>query len=153
MIEGQIALRSGSLKQIHIGHQGVHKCQESMEQSVWWTEILKELKELVNNCIECHKMQAQRSQSFIPSTLQKNYLGKRLEQTFLIMTHEWRKSTYHLIVDYYSRFIEIVKLSRPTAENLLAIPRIYLLDMEYQRLLYRIMDHSLLLTVCIRLSV
>ena len=82
MIEGQIALRSGILKQIHIGNQGVHKCRESMGQSVWWPEI----EELVNNCIECHKMQAQKSQSFIPSTLQKNYLGKRLEQTFLIMS-------------------------------------------------------------------
>ncbi len=32
---------------------------------------------------------------------------------------EWRKNNYLLIVDYYSRFIEVAKLSRTTAEEVI----------------------------------
>ena len=55
---------------------------------------------------------------------------------------EWRKSIYLLIVDYYSRFIESTKLSRPTAENIInlmksifarhGIPEIVISDNEPQ---------------------
>ena len=63
-------LRSATLKQRQTGHQEIHRCQERAGQSVWWSPgILKEIEELVNNCIECCKMHIQRSEMLMPSTL------------------------------------------------------------------------------------
>ena len=62
-------LRREMLSRIHTGHQDNTKCWERARQSVWWVGISKELEKLVQNCAECCKMQKQRPQPLIPSTL------------------------------------------------------------------------------------
>ena len=63
---------------------------------------------------ECCKAQMQRSEPLIPTSLPE--LPWQKVATDLL---EWRKETYLLIVDYYSRFIEIARLSRTTAEEVI----------------------------------
>lgn len=62
-------LRSGILKEIHSGHQGVSKCRDRARQSVWWPRLSSDLEELINNCAECRKASVQRPEPLISSTL------------------------------------------------------------------------------------
>ena len=63
-------------------------------------------------CSECCRAQNQRSEPLIPTSLPE--LPWQIVATDLL---EWRKHTYLLIVDYYSRFIEIAQLKCTTAEE------------------------------------
>ena len=110
------AQRSEVLEQIHRGHQGIHKCWECAAQTVWWPGMSRDIEETVNKCLECKKMQthAQRPQPLIPSSLPDLPWQKVGADLF-----EWKGNIYLLIVDYYSRFIEIAKLSRATTEQVI----------------------------------
>ena len=87
------------LDQIHAGHQGIHKCRQWASQSVWWPRLSKQLEELVKKCRECCKYQNQRAEPLIPSKIPELPWQKVGSDLF-----EWNKSTYLLIVDYYSHY-------------------------------------------------
>ena len=104
------SLHSEVLHQIHAGHQGIQKYRQRAAQSVWWPGLSKQLEELVRNCDECYKHQSQRAEPLIPSKL-PNLPWQKLGTDLF----EWDKSTYLLIVDYYSRYIEVSKLCNTSA--------------------------------------
>ena len=76
--------------------------------------LSKQLEELLKSCSECCKVQNQRAEPLIPSTLPKLPWQKVGTDLF-----EWKKNIYLLIVDYYSHFIEISQLNRTTAEDVI----------------------------------
>ena len=108
------ALRLEMLDKLHTGHQGISKCRERARQSIWWPGLSKQLEELVKCCSECCQAQNQRSEPLIPTSLPE--LPWQKVATDLL---EWRKHTYMLIVDYYSRFIKIAQLKHTTAEEVI----------------------------------
>ena len=107
------SLRQTVLQKIHTGHQGITKCRVRARQSVWWPGLSKELQQLVQNCPDCCKAQRQLAQPLTPSSLPVLPWQKVATGLF-----EWKQSTFLLIVDYYSRFIEIARLKRPTTEEI-----------------------------------
>ena len=108
----QPSLRRAMLAKIHGSHQGITKCRERARQSVLWPGIAREIDTMVRNCSECCKAQLQRAQPLIPTTLPQLPWQKVASDLF-----EWRQQTFLLIVDYYSRFIEIARLNGSTAEE------------------------------------
>ena len=109
------SLRLGVLKEIHSGHQGLNKCRLRANQCVWWPKLSSELMELVNSCTTCRKAGKQQPQPLITSTLPELPWQKVGTDLF-----EWRKKNYLLIVDYYSRYIEIARLDRTTADEVIS---------------------------------
>ena len=107
-------LRKELLGRIHDGHQGITKCRGRARQSVWWPGISKDLEELVQNCPECCRAQKQRAQPLMPTPLPELPWQKVATDLF-----EWKQATFLLIVDYFSRFIEIARLSNQTAEEVI----------------------------------
>ena len=69
---------------------------------------------MVSNCETCCKNQLQRAQPLVPSQLPDLPWQKVGTDLF-----EWRNKYFLLIVDYYSRYIEIAKLSQTTAEEVI----------------------------------
>ena len=102
-------LRKTLQSKIHCGHQGITKCRELARQSIWWPGLSKELEELILNCRECLKAQQQRPQPLTPTPLPALPWQKVASDLF-----EWNQSVYLLIVDYYSRYIAIARVNRPT---------------------------------------
>ena len=92
-------LRQEMLTRIHDGHQGISKCRERARQSVWWPGVSAEIVQTVQGCC---KAQHQRPQPLSPTPLPK--LPWKTVATDLF---EWNQRTFLLIVDYYSRYIEI----------------------------------------------
>ena len=82
---------------------------------MWWPGLSKELGELVKSCQECCKAQHQRPQPLTPSSLPE--LPWQRVGTDLF---EWKRKHFLIIVDYYSRYVEIAKLQRTTAEEVIA---------------------------------
>ena len=107
-------LRKTLLNKLHDGHQGITKCRELARQSVWWPGLSKQLEELVLNCRDCLKVQRQRSQPLSPTPLPQLPWQKIASDLF-----EWKQATYILVVDYFSRYIEIARLNRATATEVI----------------------------------
>ena len=85
---------------------------EGSTEYMWWPGLSTELGELVKSCQECCKAQRQRPQPLTPSSLPE--LPWQRVGTDLF---EWKQKHFLIIVDYYSRFVEIARLQRTTAED------------------------------------
>ena len=109
-----LSLRPDVLNSIHTGHQGINKCRELARMSVWWPKMSSELEALVRNCDVCCKNRPPVSQPLIPSSLPQLPWQKVGTDLF-----EFRHKSYLLLVDYYSRFIEIALLADTTAETII----------------------------------
>ena len=107
-------MRLSMLDKLHTGHQGITKCRERARESVWWPGLSKQLEELVKNCPECTKSQKQRAQPLIVSSFPELPWQKVATDLF-----EWKRENYLLIVDYYSRYIEIALLKGTSAEEVI----------------------------------
>ena len=107
-------LRSEILDKLHEGHLGITKCHARARQSVWWPGISQHLAEKVKNCVECTKNQMQRSEPILPTSLPELPWQKVGTDLFL-----WKNSHYLIMVDYYSRYIELSKLNQLTAGTII----------------------------------
>ena len=72
------------------------------------------LEHLVSSCEICVKAQAQRAQPLTPSPLPDLPWQRIATDLF-----QWKDSTYLLLVDSYSRYIEIARLDRTTAAEVI----------------------------------
>ena len=87
----------------------MRKCRQRASQSVWWPGLSKQLEELVKpveNVVNI-KFKKQSNSSLHSYQI---YHGRKWELIFL-------SGTYVLIVDYYSRYIEVAKLQGTTADE------------------------------------
>ena len=108
------ALRSDILKKLHSGHLGISKCRERANQTVWWPGMRKEVEQAVSECPTCHKYSSQHPEPLITSAFPDRPWQKIASDLF-----EWKKGTFLLVVDYYSRFVEIAKLSSTTSSDII----------------------------------
>ena len=97
--------------QIHAGHQGIKKCRERCQQTVWWAGLSRQLEELISNRTTCSKVRYQHSEPLILSPFPKMPREKVGTDLF-----EWKNSSYLLVVDYFSCFSEIAKFRSVTSE-------------------------------------
>ena len=96
---------------------------EQARQSIWWPGLSKHIEEMVKNCQICCKFQSQRAQPLMPPPL-----PSLPRQKVAVDIFEWRKTSYLLVIDYYSRFIEIARLSNLTSREVITHK---VLDMEF----------------------
>lgn len=108
------SLRLHILDRIHHGHQGITKCRMRAQQSVWWPGLSQQIYELVNQCRVCAQLRDNHPEPLIPSTMPKLPWEKIASDLF-----EFRQKQYLLVVDYYSRFIEICQLKSTTSAEII----------------------------------
>ena len=100
-------LRVDMLKKIHDGHQGVTKCRARAQDTIWWPGITGDISRLVESCAFCQiNSPKQRAEPMISKELPERPwqiigtdLGELQGKHFIVMR------------DYYSRYIEIARLS------------------------------------------
>ena len=110
-----VSMQPEILRRVHEGHQGIVKCRERARQSVWWPGMSKQLQEVVLNCRTCCQYRTQKAEPLLPSslpTLPWQKVGCDLFQ--------WKGLMYLLIIDYYSRWIEIAKLEKTDTSSVIA---------------------------------
>ena len=102
------------LHKLHAGHQGISKCCQWALQSVWWPTISKDIEETINRCVVCCKARYQHAEPLLSSDF-PDYPWQRVASDLF----EWRKSKYLLVIDYYSHYIEIARLSTATSNDVI----------------------------------
>ena len=104
-------LRQETLIKIHEGHLGLHKSREAARTSVWWPGLSTDLKKMIESCEFCQvNRPRQRSEPLLPTSLPEGPWQK-LGADILM----WKQSSYLVIVDYYSRYLEILDLPNITS--------------------------------------
>ena len=96
------SIRPEILDRIHDGHQGIIKCSRRTKESIWWPGLGKQLEEMVTNCHKCIEHRKPNRESMISSAVPER--PRQVLGTDLFSLHG---RTYLLVVDYFSRFIEI----------------------------------------------
>ena len=104
-------MQQSILEDIHAGHQGVTKSQLLAKSVVYWPDINRNIEEFVQSCETCQN--ALPSQPHEP--LMQHDIPERAWQTVGTDLFHWDDSDYLLIVDYYSKFPYIKKLSTTTS--------------------------------------
>lgn len=107
-------LRKETMEKIHTGHQGIQRCRLRANTSVWWSGLSHELNNLVKQCHTCAREFTPRRQPMIPTQL-PDYPWQKVG----IDLFHFKGANYLLVVDYFSRYPEIVKLTNTTSQNII----------------------------------
>lgn len=110
------------LQQIHEGHLGINKCRARAQGSVWWPFIGSAIEEMVKRCHTCAKLLPEPKQPLMPSEMPSHAWERVGTDLF-----EFNKKMYLLIVDYYSRWIEVRHLpnSQTAGEVITAMKSVF----------------------------
>ena len=104
-------MREEILERIHTGHQGITKCRERANLSVWWPCICKEIKTKVASSQFCQENQPlQRKEPLMTTDLPDRPWQKVSTDLF-----ELAGQKYLVAMDHYLRFIEILSLVETTS--------------------------------------
>jgi len=107
-------MRIGVLERLHDAHQGITKCRERAKASVWWPGLSQQLDEVVKKCPTCIKECINPAEPVIPSELSDRPWQKVAADLFELKGHP-----YLLVIDYFSRYEEVAKLSHTTSPDVI----------------------------------
>ena len=99
------------LQRLHGSHQGLGSCRARARDSVWWPGIGQDLKSLVLNCEHCRLHRpSQRHEPLKPTEMPDRPWAKLAADLC-----ERNGRQYLVLVDYYSRWLEIKELRSTTS--------------------------------------
>lgn len=104
-----VCMRLDVLDLIHTGHLGIEKCRQRAIRGVWWPGLSKQIEEMVKNCRTCAREQPDHAEP-----LQTTPLPDRPWQRAAADICEVKGHTFLVVVDYYSRYIEMARLDSNT---------------------------------------
>ena len=107
-------LHSEMLARLHLGHLGISKCRERARLSMWWPGMSKQIQEMIQKCDICNKNKPQRSEPLITSPLPELPWQKLATDIFT-----WKGSNFLHVIDYYSRYVEIARLTSSTSASVI----------------------------------
>ncbi|XP_008181766.1 uncharacterized protein K02A2.6-like [Acyrthosiphon pisum] len=95
------------LKIVHEGHMGIERCKNSIKDLIFWPNINSDIKNIVENCEVCMKYRNNNSKEpLIPHDIPQIPWFKLGTDIF-----HFDNKIYLLVVDYYSKFVEIAHLT------------------------------------------
>ena len=110
------ACRKETLDKIHSGHLGIQRCKLRVQQSVWWPGVSKEIESLVKHCRICARTTTTHKEPMIVSQL-PDYPWQKVGSDLF----EFKGHSYIVLVDYFSRFLEVIKLTATTTSAIISI--------------------------------
>ncbi|UYV69742.1 K02A2.6-like [Cordylochernes scorpioides] len=98
------------LDKLHAGHFGITKTRLRARETVWWPGISEEIAETVRKCSVCIQEAVLKHEPLIPTNFPTRPWQK-IGMDLFKFENKW----YLVVIDYYSRFPEVVQLDRLTA--------------------------------------
>lgn len=93
------------MDRLHEGHQVILKCRALARSNVWWPGLSKQIAEKIGGCSICEK-----ERKYPPEPLQPTQLPDYPWQKVGMDLFEQKGHKYLIVIDYYSRWIEISHL-------------------------------------------
>lgn len=100
------------MERLHEGHQGVTKCVARAQGSLWWPGITRQIKEMVERCEICCQYSQTKTEPLMTTPLPARPWQKVAADIF-----QWKNGHYIVVVDYYSRYIEVANLPTLTTST------------------------------------
>lgn len=99
-------LRKEMLERIHEGHLGIEKCKMRARDVMWWPGMSAQIERTVAGCDTCaERAPAQPREPLVPHAV-----PEAPWQVVAADIFHMRNKNYLLVVDYYSKFVEVVTL-------------------------------------------
>ena len=103
-------MRQQTLAKIHNGHQGIQRCRLRVASSVWWPVVANAIEQFVQSCPTCQRLTVPHREPLL-TTPSPSYPWECVAADLFVL----KGSTYLLVADYYSRFVEVHKLTTTTS--------------------------------------
>lgn len=107
------SLRKEMLSKIHSSHQGIESCRKRARESLFWPHMNSQIADIVSQCTTCN--QYQRSQQKQP--LKSHDVPDRPWQKVGVDLFHLYNENYVLLIDYYSKYVEISRLTGSTSSK------------------------------------
>ena len=107
-------LQQQILQKLHNGHQGIQHCRLRAKSLVWWLHIRSDIDSFIQQCRECQKSSALPREPLITATLPSHPWEKVASDLFHL-----NNSTYLIVVDYFSRYPEVIQLKSTTSASVI----------------------------------
>ncbi|KAI2646921.1 hypothetical protein H4Q32_027367 [Labeo rohita] len=107
------SLRGDMLQRIHQGHQGLTKCRERYRGAVWWPGIASDVKRLVSSCKHCNIHKPSQNKEPLITTPLPDLPWQKLAADLC----EFKSRHYLIVIDYFSRWLEILELPKTTSDT------------------------------------
>ncbi len=109
------SLRAKMLSHIHTGHFGIEKCKQRARDVLFWPGMGKEIKALVESCSICQE----RRNSTQKEPMISHPIPEQPWQVIATDLFTWNNSDYIVVVDYYSRYFEVEKITSLTSNTVI----------------------------------
>jgi transposase InsO family protein len=103
-------MREEMLKRIHESHLGIESCRRRAREVLFWPGMSEKIAEMVNRCDVCRTYQKRQTKE----PLQPHSVPERPWQKIGVDLFTFSQQEYLLLVDYYSKFIEVEWLKSDT---------------------------------------
>lgn len=108
-------MRHEMLQNIHIGHMGLQKCKLRAREIMFWPNMNTQLEDYLSHCQACLTYRKQNNREpLIPHEIPSRPWYKIGIDLFHL-----NKKSFLIVVDYYSKFIEVEKLNSLTSEYII----------------------------------
>ncbi|KAK0132248.1 hypothetical protein N1851_032926 [Merluccius polli] len=109
------AMRMEMLQRIHESHLGIENCRRRAREVLFWPGMSQSISETVNSCDVCCTYQKRQTKE----PLHPHSVPERPWQKIGVDLFTFDQQEYLLIVDYYSKFIEVEWLKLPMTSQML----------------------------------
>lgn len=111
------SLRKLMLKRIHEGHMGIEKCQRRARDVMWWPGMSTDIEHTVQDCEACQRHRAANCRE----PLAPHPVPELPWEVLAADIFEFRGKNYLLVVDYYSKFVEVVSLPNLNSSSVINV--------------------------------
>ena len=108
-------LCSETIEKIHEGHQGIERCRQRAQSSVWWPGMSKQVIQYIQQCSVCCHENRPSKQPLLCTPL-PDYPWQVVGTDLF----ELKGMQYLLVIDYFSRYPEVIKMSSTTSKSTIA---------------------------------
>ena len=110
------SLRPEMLNRIHTGHMGIERSKQRARDVMFWPGMGEDIAKKISSCTTCLEYRnSNPKEPMIPGPIPT----RPWEMVATDLFH-WNKTDYLLMVDYYSRFVEISQLPDTTSKTVIA---------------------------------
>ncbi|KAJ8352691.1 hypothetical protein SKAU_G00241670 [Synaphobranchus kaupii] len=109
------SMRDDMIQKIHQGHQGLTKCGQRYKNAIWWPGIGNDVRELIQSCRHCDINRPSQHKEPLLTTPLPELPWQKIGADLC----EYNGHNYLVIVDYFSRWLEILNLPKTTSESVI----------------------------------